>query len=439
MSETAVLVDARAESKDPFEFLLNVTRRYGDAVRYDGQTGPTYLFNHPRFVKEVLQNPRFQRTSMIKLALGDGLLASDGDYWRKQRQLVQSLFHSDAVTTFEPIIQSHMRVMLDRWAEHAERGESLDVSAEMTLLTLSIIVDALFGVELGPRTRDLTRALMVLLDDLGAMGCTQLNTPLTFSASSRVRFQTAMRTVDEVVATIIEKRRRVGVDRVNFMSVLLGARDGQTGKHLTDRQIRDEVVSMLIAGHETTAMVLSWSWSLLATNPSVEQSLHREVDRVLGARTPKLEDLGNLPYTVMVLQESMRLYPPVWFIARKATSAGDVGGVDVPENVLVIVSPFAIHRHPDFWNSPDDFNPTRFSAGNQQAKHSYIPFGAGRHLCLGMHLALMEGSLLLAGFAQRYVVRPASERIRLHPAITLRLRDGLMAAIHEREAQKADT
>jgi len=259
LSETAVLVDARAESKDPFEFLLNVTRRYGDAVRYDGQTGPTYLFNHPRFVKEVLQNPRFQRTSMIKLALGDGLLASDGDYWRKQRQLVQSLFHSDAVTTFEPIIQSHMRVMLDRWAEHAERGESLDVSAEMTLLTLSIIVDALFGVELGPRTRDLTRALMVLLDDLGAMGCTQLNTPLTFSASSRERFQTAMRTVDEVVATIIEERRRVGVDRVNFMSVLLGARDGQTGKHLTDRQIRDEVVSMLIAGHETTAMVLSWS------------------------------------------------------------------------------------------------------------------------------------------------------------------------------------
>jgi cytochrome P450 len=140
----------------------------------------------------------------------------------------------------------------------------------------------------------------------------------------------------------------------------------------------------------------------------------------------------------MVLQESMRLYPPVWFIARKVTSAGDVGGVDVPKNVLVIVSPFAIHRHPEFWSGPDEFSPARFSAGNQHAKHSYIPFGAGRHLCIGMHLALMEGPLLLAGFAQRYVVRPASERIHLHPAITLRVRDGLMATIHEREVQKAD-
>jgi cytochrome P450 len=331
-----------------------------------------------------------------------------------------------------------MRVMLARWAEHAERGESLDVSAEMTLLTLSIIVDALFEVELGPRMWDLTRALIVLLDDLGAMGCTQLNTPLTFSASSRERFQTAMRTVDEVVAIIIDERRRVRVDRVDLMSVLLGARDAQTGKHLSDRQIRDEVVSMLVAGHETTATVLSWSWSLLARNPSVEQNLHQEVDRVLGARPPTLEDLRNLPYTLMVLQESMRLYPPVWFIARKVTSAGDVGGVDVPKNVLVIVSPFAIHRHPEFWSGPDEFSPARFSAGNQHAKHSYIPFGAGRHLCIGMHLALMEGPLLLAGFAQRYVVRPASERIYLHPAITLRVRDGLMATIHEREVQKAD-
>lgn len=439
MSETAVAIDATAESRDPFEFLLNVTRRYGDAVQYAGQTGQTYLFNHPRYIKEILQDSRFQRTSMVKLVIGDGLIASDGDYWRKQRQLLQSLFHSTAVAKLEPVIQAHMRVVLERWAGLAERGESFDASEEMTLLTLSIIVDALFGVDLGPRIHDLCRALNVLLDDVGAMGCTQLNTPLTFSASSRERFQTAKRTLDGIVAAIIDERRRMPADRADFMSVLLGARDAQTGDCLTDRQIQDEVISMMIAGHETTALILSWSWSLLAANPAAERNLHQEVDRVLGTRAPTLQDLDNLPYTLMVLQESMRLYPPVWFIARKTTSAGDMGGCYVPENVLVVVSPYAIHRHPDFWQRPDEFDPSRFSAGTY-AKYSYIPFGGGRHLCLGMHLALIEGPLLLAGIAQRYIVRPV-ERSRIHPrpAITLRLGDGLIVALQERRARRAAT
>jgi cytochrome P450 len=333
-----------------------------------------------------------------------------------------------------------MRAMLDRWAEFAKRGESFDVAAEMTFLTLSIIVDALFGVNLGSRTRVLCEALNVLLDDLGAMGCTQINTPLTFSASSRNRFQIAIRTLDEIVATIIDERRRVPADRADLMSVLLTARDAQTGKNLTDRQIRDEVVTMMIAGHETTAMVLSWAWTLLATNSVAERNLHDEVSRVLGTRPPTLGDLGNLPYTLMVLQESMRLYPPVWFIARKTTSAGDLGGVDVPKDVIVIVSPYAIHRHPGFWNNPDEFNPTRFATGAQHARHSYIPFCGGRHLCLGMHLALIEGHLLLAGITQRYTVRPTtSGRVHPHPAITLRPRNGLMATIHERGPQGTET
>jgi cytochrome P450 len=293
-------------------------------------------------------------------------------------------------------------------------------------------------VDLGPRIGQACEALNVLLDDLGAMGCTQLNTPLTFSASSRGRFQTAKRTLDEIVARIIEERRRSTADRADLMSVLLEARDAHTGAPLTDRQIHDEVISMMIAGHETTALVLSWAWSLLADNPAAERTLHGELGRVLGSRLPTLQDLSNLPYTLMVLQESMRLYPPVWFIARKTAAAGDVGGCYVPENVSVVISPYAIHRHPEFWSNPSEFDPGRFSRGTQHPKYSYIPFGGGRHLCLGMHLALVEGHLLLAGIAQRYVVRPMDQRPpQPQPAITLRLRDGLKCTLHERSAERA--
>ena len=214
--------------------------------------------------------------------------------------------------------------------------------------------------------------------------------------------------------------------------------DEQTGKHLTDRQIRDEVVTMMIAGHETTALILSWAFSLLADNPEAEQTLHEELDRVLGTRSPGLADLDHLPYTLMVLRESMRLYPPVWTIARKSLFAGNIDGCHVPENVLVVISPYAIHRHPQYWQKPEEFDPLRFSPGNRQSKYSYIPFGGGHHLCLGANMALMEGHLILASIAQNYRVRPLLDRpIELHPAVTLRLRGGLMATLSKRTPEGA--
>lgn len=438
MNSKDIAIDVAEESKDPFEFLLDVTRRYGDAVNYTGPLGKTYLFNHPAYIKQVLQSPQFHRTSLVKIVLGEGLLSSDGDYWKKQRQAALPFFHRDAIARIQPLIAARTRDMLERWADVSERGESLDVSAEMTQLTLAIIVDALFGVKLRSDMRELGQALEVLLSHLGDMGCTAFNTPLTFSASRRDQFQTAITTLDRIVWEIIDARRQAPEDPTNFLSFLLSVRNEQTSKHLTDRQIRDEVVTMMIAGHETTALILSWALKLLAENPEAEHTLHEELDRVLSSRLPSREDLDLLPYTLMVLRESMRLYPPVWTIARKSLFAGDIEGCHVPENVLVVVSPYAIHRHPEYWQNPEKFDPLRFSPDKQQTKYSYIPFGGGHHLCLGMNMALMEGHLILASIAQNFRVRPLLDRpIKPQPAVTLRLHGGLMARLSKREPEAA--
>ncbi len=264
MSSKEIVIDAAAASQDPFEFLLDVTRRHGDAVQYTGPLGKTYLLNHPDYVRQVLQSTQFHRTSLVKIVLGDGMLASDGEQWKQQRRRALPFFHRDAIARFEPLIRARTQVMLEQWEGVAERGESLDVSAEMTQLTLSIIIDALFAVDLSSRMRELGQALDVLLNDLGAMGCTQLNTPLTFSKSGRERFQSAIDTLEQIVLEIIEQRRSGRDDPANLLSFLLSARDEKTGDRLTDRQLRDEVVTLMIAGHETTSLILSWAWSLLA-------------------------------------------------------------------------------------------------------------------------------------------------------------------------------
>ncbi len=431
------MIDVTEESADPFEFLLDVTRRYGDSVQWAGPLGKTYLLNSPDYVRHVLHSPQFHRTSLATIVLGEGMLSSDGECSRKQRQQALPFFHRNALEQFQPLIKAHTRAMLERWDSISERGEALDVSAEMAELTLSIIVDALFGVELRSQMSELGQALDVLLNDVGAMGCTQLNTPLSFSESSLERFRTALATLDRIVWEIIDERRRLGNDSTNLLSYLLSVRDEETGRPLTDRQLRDQVATFLIAGHETTSLVLSWAWHLLAENPSTELCLHQELDRVIGTRTPNLEDLDDLPYALMVLRESMRLYPPVWFMARKSLFAGDVGGTYVPENVLVVVSPYALHRHPGFWENPDDFDPLRFSPGTHQSKNSYIPFASGHHQCIGMNLALMEGHLILASVAQHYRIRPlADHAVEPQPAITLRLRTGLMANLLRRAPER---
>ncbi len=435
MNSILTEINAAKESTDPFEFLTDVTRRYGDAVEYSGPLGKTVLLNHPDLIRQVLQSPQFERTSLVKIVLGEGMLASDGESWKQQRRRALPFFNRNAIEQVVPLIQSRTRAMLDRWTEIAQRGESMDVSAEMTELTLTIIIDALFGVDIHDRMGDLGQALDTLLNDLGSMGCTQLNTPLMFSPDDRARFKTALATLDQIVAEIIAKRREMRHAPDNLLAFLLATQEAGANGPLSERELRDEVVTLMIAGHETTSLILSWGWKLLAENQEIEQALHQELDRELAGNVPGIADLERLPLTLMVLREAMRLYPPVWFIARKSMYAGELNGIYIPENVPVIVSPYAIHRHPNYWARPDQFDPQRFAAHASQAKYTYMPFGGGRHLCLGMNLALVEGHMIMAMIAQKFSIRPDAEGpVVPQPAITLRLRGGLPAALVPRNA-----
>jgi cytochrome P450 len=432
----AVFVDLAGESSDPFEFLRGVTRRHGDAVRYSGSFGTTYLFNHPDDVKQVLLSPHLLRTSLLKIVIGDSVLAGDGHYWKQQREREQPFFTRLTVPRFAPLIHRRTQALLPRWTEAAQSGRHLDVTKEMTRLTLEIIAEGLFDVDLGARgsrVDELCQSLDVLLGDLGDMMCTQLNAPLTFAASSRQRFKAALAVLDAIIEDIIAERRSAAPDPSNLLSALLTVRDAQTGEHLTTRQLRDEVAALLVGGHETTAVALGWTWSLLAQHPDVERRLHDELDTVLGTKLPTAEDVERLPFTMMVLRESMRLYPPIWLLARRTTSAIELGDVPIDENSLVLVSPYTIHRHPQFWDEPETFNPLRFSSRAARPKHAYIPFGDGRHVCLGRHLALLEAPLILATLAQRYRVHVVpGHPVTPHPALSLRMRHGLMATVTTR-------
>ena len=428
------IIDIDKESQDPLQFLVDVTQKYGDFVQYDCPVGRTYLLNHPDYIRQFLQSSQFQRTTMMKLAAGNGIFASDGEYWKRQRRLTLPFFHQDEIKKFVPLINAHTQKLLQRWSIAAERGESVDISAEMTRLTLAIIVEALFEVDLGPRIDELCSSLSILLSDLGEMMSGNLNAPLSFAPSSRDRFQTALDSVDQITEEIIDMRRKAPANPKNLLSHFLSVVDEETNEPMTQRQIRDEVVALMVSGHETTSLVLSWTLSILAENPEIQQQIVEELDLALGTRPPTLEDLDSLPYALMVLQETMRLYPPVWFIARKSVAACKVGDYEIPENVLVGISPYAMHRHPGFWNRPEVFDPLRFSPGAKQVKYSYLPFGGGRHLCLGMNFALIESQLILASIMQNFQVRLLIDRpIVPTLAITLRPPEGLLAQLVARQ------
>jgi cytochrome P450 len=393
------------------------------------------LINEADGARRVLQSGNYVRGSMLKLVLGEGLLASEGVYWRRQRRLMQPAFHQQRVAGLDSIITSFAAKMLGRWQEFSVSGRPVDVAAEMPRLTLKIIAKALFSVELNDQLGALSEAVTQLDEDLGRFASMLFTTPPQMSLARNRRFETALREVDRVVHSMISGRRQSQEKIDDLLSLLLSHHAEETDKGLDDRQIRDEAVTMLLAGHVTTANALSFAWYLLSLHPDVEARLHDELGRVLDGRLPTARDIPELRYTRMVLQESLRLYPPVWFISRKALADDDIGGYRIPANAAVVVSPYLMHRHPDYWDDPEQFNPERFAleSTGDRPDHAYIPFGAGPHTCIGVHLAMLEGQLILATVAQRYKLGLAQQTVvEPEPALTLKVRDRLPMILQDR-------
>jgi cytochrome P450 len=418
--------------RDPLGFIL-ATRRYGEVVGMRFVFSPAYLIYHPDDVRHVLQENHFNYNKdlftyhVMRPVLGNGLFTNDGDSWLHQRRLAQPAFHRKRLATYAALMAEATDAMLASWQARREADEPLDIDEEMMRLTLRIVGQALFSIDLAGETSTVGQSVTTLVKLLGDYVYAPFP-PISVPTSRNRHMQAAIHELETVTADIIKERRAHNADTGDLLSMLLLARDEETGEGMNDRQVRDEVMTLLLAGHETTANTLTWTWYLLSQYPQVESRLHAELAMVLGGNAPTLEHLPQLTYTSMVLQEALRLYPPIWVLSRKALADDELGGYHIPQGSMVVLSPYVTHRHPAFWEQPEVFDPDRFTPERVAARphFAHFPFGGGPRLCIGNNFALMEAQLVLATVAQRY-------RLRLvpgHPVvpeakITLRPRYGM--------------
>lgn len=420
------------------QFFLDLAREYGDIAR--AQIGPIelHLLRHPDYVKHVLQDnsQNYGRKTRGFLALrdvlGDSLLTTVGDFWRRQRRIAQPAFHRQRLAGFADLMVAAARDLADSWAPLADRKHPIDVVPEFLRVTLRILGLSMFGLDLSSESSAIGGALVVALERTQAQVLSVIQVPEFIPTPQNRRFKEAMQTLDRIVFEMIGERRRSGREEPDLLGMLMAARDEESGEGMTDRQLRDELITILLAGHETTAMALSWACYLLSKHPAVWRTLRAEVRGVLGDRPARLPDLQAMPYLRMVLDETMRLYPPAWMVARSVNEDDVIGGYRIPAGSLVFTSPYVTHRHPDFWDNPEGFDPDRHTPERAAARprYAYFPFGGGPHLCIGQPLALMEAQLVLATLMQRYQLdlEPGLPVVP-QPLVTLRPEGGLRMTV----------
>ena len=394
--------------KDPLK-LITEAARLGDVVRLQ-LPGRTFLLNHPAHVKHVLQDNHqnyekgwvFDR---LRPYWGESLLTAEGDVWRKQRLRVQPSFKREHTTGFAPIITRRTAEMLDRWDTSADRGGELVMYDEMTRLALVIIGDVLFGVELWDDVSRMTSAVQSAMRVLKTRVAALAPLPLWIPTADNRRFNAAMQTLKGGVDRIVEQTRTSGAHGRSFVAMIMDARD-ENGERMSGEQLQYEVIGMLQQGHDTIGESLAWTLYLLSLHPEIERKLHEEIERVLGGRVPVVADLEHLEYATMVVHESLRLIPPVWILPRDAIRDDKIGGFDIPAKSTILLCPYLTHRHPQFWENPEAFDPERFLPERAKARprHAYFPFGAGPRLCMGVDMAIMETMLILAMVVQRFKV-----------------------------------
>jgi cytochrome P450 len=428
-------VNLLAFRRNPPGFLLDMAARYGDLVYLQAGAQAFYLLNHPDYVEDVLvtRHRNFAKGRAVQATraiLGNGLLTSEGNFHLRQRRLIQPIFHRQR-------IEGYGQAMVDHAARHAARwtaGARLNAADEMMALTLGIVGKTLFGTDVASEAGAVGQAMHVLTEAF-----TQINGPFgrlyrTFKLPP-VRRANAAR--DQLLALMerIVAEHRAGGDRGDLLSMLLAAQHEDDGRAMTDDQVRDEAMTLFLAGHETTATALTWTWYVLSQNPEAEARLHAELDAVLGGRPPTAQDLPRLPYARMVLAEAMRLYPPVWVIGRTVLNDFELGGYTIPAGASVITSQWVLHHDPRFYPEPLAFRPERWQpeAAAQRPKFAYFPFGGGPRVCIGEQFAWMEGILVLATLAQRWRLRLVpGHPVALRPTITLRARHGLQMTVEPR-------
>ncbi len=408
------LGSAPAFARDIEGFSLRMWQRYGDLVRVRFLLWPGYLLYHPDHVKHVLHdhhrnyNKQSPLLDSFRLFFGNGLFTNNGESWLHQRRLMQPSFHHKRLAHFGTVMTDTTLAMLERWQDTG--SQPLDIPLEMTRLTLRVAGLTLFNLDLSNDADLVGHTFSVILPQLVKYAFLPFP-PLWVPTPGNRRMIAGLETLNQVVYDIISQRRKrlteASMETGDLLSMLLAARDEETGEGMNDQQVRDEVMTLLLAGHETTSSTLTWIWYFLSQHPEVEQRLLEEVDRVLGGQPPTVDRLEDLPYTRRVIQETMRLYPAAFFLIRHTIADDEIGGYAVSANSLIFLMTHEVHRHPAIWEEPERFDPDRFteerSAG--RSRFAYFPFGGGPRICIGNSFAMMEAQLVLATVAQRYSLR----------------------------------
>ena len=422
---------------NPTKLLSDLARRHGDIVHFKLGPQDIYLLNHPDYIRDVLvtHNRNFIKSRGLQMAkkfLGEGLLTSEGEFHRRQRRLAQPAFHRQRINAYAEVMTGLALRTRDRWRD----SETLDVWQEMMRLTLAIVGKTLFGADVESEAPEIGKALTDVMQLFE-----RITNPLSgvldkLPLPSNVRWIKAKARLDSTIYRVINERRASGEDRGDLLSMLLLAQDEEgDGGSMTDEQLRDEAMTLFVAGHETTANALTWTWYLLSQHPDVEAKLHEEVDSVLGDALPKAADVARLRYTEMIFAESMRLYPPAWILGRRALNDYQVGQYIIPAGAIILMSPWVMHHDPRFFPEPFKFDPERWTleARESRPKFSYFPFGGGPRVCIGEQFAWMEGALVIATLGQRWKLRLApGQRVEPKAMITLRPRYGMRMTLSER-------
>ena len=413
--------------RDPTGLLVDLVREYGPVVHFRLANRHAVLLAHPENVRHVFQenyrnyNKQTRGFQALRFFLANGLLTSEGDFWLRQRRIAQPAFHRGRIAGFARTMTAAATDMVDHW--ETSGAHEIDVTREMARLTLRIVGETLLSTDVTREADRVGRALTVALRAANKALTRVIEVPRWLPTPGNRRLRRALTALDEVVYAMIEARRRSSQDAGDLLSMLMQARDEDTGEGMTDRQLRDEVMTIFLAGHETTAIALAWTWLLLSRYPGVDQRLRAELADVLGDRLPRVEDLRRLVYTEQVIKESMRVYPPAWMISRCAIKEDRISGYDIPPGTMIITSPYVTHRLPEWWENPEGFDPDRFEATRvaDLPPFAYFPFGGGPRQCIGNTFAMMELVLVVATIAQRCRLDLApGVHPGVTPAITLR-------------------
>lgn len=432
-----------AFKRSPVQMFLDLQRDHGDVAR--NRMGPllTHVLSHPKAIEHVLASNagnyvRGQLYERFKLFFGNGLLTTDGEYWMRHRRIAQPNFHKRRLDAMTGVIADCGERMVERWRGSLAERQPFDLVPETIRVSLSVLSRTMFNVDLIDSAPKLGPAVEFAIATMLPQTSPYRMLPTWMPTGFNRRIERARAAIHEVVLSVVEERRRKTDDVDDLVSMFLEARDEETGQPLTDVEIRDEVATTLLAGHETSATGLAWTLYALSRYPAVRRRLCEELDSVLAGRAPTLEDLPRLPYLRQVVEESLRLYPPIFVYMRDSVADDEIGGYHIPARSTVFISTNGVHRHPDFWENPEAFDPDRFSPEQAAKRHryAYLPFGGGQRKCIGFHLALLQMQIIVAIVTQRCELHAVPGLpIDYGHAVSLRPSHGMLMTYHPHGAR----